>query len=149
VQVGVHLGLEDRQRPELVQLGRVRIEGEGAGDQRVEAGIVGLARGGGEIAARERAVLGADQDACSALGLPFQKVALGADVLARPAGERVEADGVALLDLGDASGAQVLRRASGSRCHCQVCSAAAGSSRCWSRKCRMKNDGVSGRAQKA
>ena len=67
VQVGVHLGLEDRQRPELGQLRGVGVEVEGAGDQHVEAGVGGLARGGGEIDARERAELGADQDAGAAL----------------------------------------------------------------------------------
>ncbi len=37
VQVGVHAGLEDGNATELVKLGRMGIEVEGAGNQRIEA----------------------------------------------------------------------------------------------------------------
>ena len=49
VQVGVHLGLQDRQRAELGQLRGMSIEVEGAGDQHVEARVGGLARGGDKV----------------------------------------------------------------------------------------------------
>ena len=49
VQVGVHLRLQDRQRAELGDLRGVRVEGEGAGDQRVEARVHRLARRGDKV----------------------------------------------------------------------------------------------------
>ena len=62
VQVGVHLGLEDRQRAEPRQLRGVGIEIEGAGDQHVEARLARLARGGDEIEPRDGAELRAEED---------------------------------------------------------------------------------------
>ena len=96
---------------ELGQLGGVRVEGEGAGDQHVEARLGRLARGGDEIDAGERAELRADQDGGAALSavLALHEDAFGADVLARPAGDGdrslMRSPFVALLHAG---GAQVL-----------------------------------------
>ena len=92
VQVGVHLGLEDRQRAELGELGSVRVEIEGAGDQHVEARFGGLAGGGDEIDARDGAEFRPHEDAGAALGLAFGRSALGADIFARPALQRGEPD---------------------------------------------------------
>ena len=62
VQVGVHARLEHRDAAELVELGGVGLVVEGAGDQHVEAGVAGLARGRDEVGARDGAELRADED---------------------------------------------------------------------------------------
>jgi hypothetical protein len=49
-------------RPELAELGGVRLVVEGAGDQHVETGVAALARGFDQIAALHGAELGADED---------------------------------------------------------------------------------------
>jgi hypothetical protein len=62
VQVGVHAGLEHGDAAELAELRGVRLVVEGAGDQHVEAGVAGLARGGDEIGALDGAELRTDED---------------------------------------------------------------------------------------
>ena len=57
VQVGVHARLEHRDAPELLELGGVGVVAEGAGDQHVEAGVGGLARGGHQVGPRDGAEL--------------------------------------------------------------------------------------------
>ena len=49
VQVGVHARLEHRDAAELAELAGVRLVVEGAGDEDVEAGVAGLARGLDEV----------------------------------------------------------------------------------------------------
>ena len=68
VQVGVHARLEDRDAPELVELGGVRLVVEGAGDKHVEARVGGLAGGLDEVGARDGAELRPDEDAGALLG---------------------------------------------------------------------------------
>ncbi len=53
MQVGVHPRFEHRHAAELVEFGGVGVVVEGAGDQRVEARVASLARGGDEIGARD------------------------------------------------------------------------------------------------
>ena len=111
VEVGVHAGFEDGDAADLGQLRGVRLVVEGAGDEDVEVGVGGFAGGGDEVRARDGAELGADEDggalfAAGALA-SFKVKAHGADVLARPRGERGEGDlvlFVGLLDAGDAEG---------------------------------------------
>ena len=79
VEVGVHAGLEHRDAAELVEFGGVRLVVEGAGDEDIEVGIAGFARGGDEIGARDGAELGADEDGGALLGLAFEVAAFGAD----------------------------------------------------------------------
>ena len=67
MQVGVHARLQHRHAAELVELGGVGVEVEGAGDQHVEAGVARLARGGDEVGPGDGAELGADEDAGAAL----------------------------------------------------------------------------------
>ena len=68
VHVGVDPRLEDRQAAEAAQLGGMRVEVEGAGDQHVEAVVDRLARGGDQVLPADRAIFGADQDGGAALG---------------------------------------------------------------------------------
>jgi hypothetical protein len=58
VQVGVHARLQHRDAAELVELGRVGLVVEGAGDEHVEAGVAGLAGGGDQVRAADGAELG-------------------------------------------------------------------------------------------
>ena len=109
VQVGVHLRLQDRQRAELGDFRGVRVEGEGAGDQGVEARVHRLARRGDKVDAREGAELGADEDRRAPLRLAFHEAALGADIFAGPGLRASETDRVALLGLVDAGRAQMLQ----------------------------------------
>ena len=69
VQVGVHARLEHRDAAELAELARVRLVVERAGDQDVEAGVAGLARGRDEVRPLDRAELRADEDRGALLGL--------------------------------------------------------------------------------
>jgi hypothetical protein len=73
--------------------GTGRVEIEGAGDQKVEPGLVRLARRGGQIGARLVALAEAP---------------LGADPVPAPRGLAVEDDPVALVGLVEAGGFQVL-----------------------------------------
>ena len=63
VEVGVHAGLEDRDRAELGELRRVGVVIERAGDQHLEARIARLAGRGHQIGPGDGAELGADEDA--------------------------------------------------------------------------------------
>ena len=114
MQVGVHARLEDRDAPELVELGGVRLVVEGAGDEHVEACVGGLAGGLDEVRPRHRAELRPDEDAGALLGTRAVRAgaavgvaSLGADHLARPRGDRGELDAVFLVRLLHAGGAQM------------------------------------------
>ena len=102
-------GLEDGQGAELVELGGVGLEVEGAGDEHVEAGVAGLAGGPDEVLSGDGAELGADDDAGAAFGavLAFGVAALGADELAGPRVDRRERDAVGLVGLLHAAGREV------------------------------------------
>ena len=110
MQVGVHARLEHRDAAELIELRRVGIVVERAGDQHIEAGVAGLARGRDQIGARDGAELRADEDGGAFLGSPcaFDIAALGADQVARPGRDGRERDLVFLVRLLDS------RRSSGS-----------------------------------
>ena len=99
VQVGVHPRLQHRHPAELVELGGMGIVVEGAGDQDVEAGVSRLTGGGDEIGARHRAELRADEDAGATLAVSLHEPPLGADEVARPAGEARKGDAVFLVRL--------------------------------------------------
>jgi len=62
VQVGVHPRLEHGDAAEFVEVGRVRIVVEGAGDKDVKVGVTRLASGGDQVRARNGAELRADED---------------------------------------------------------------------------------------
>src|SRR5690606_5870390 len=69
----------------------------------------GLARGGGDLAAGERAELGADQDAGAALTVLAVGIArLGREPFAGPRLDRIELDGIRLVLLVHAGGAEIL-----------------------------------------
>ncbi len=63
VQIGVHAGLENGDRAELVELGGLGLVVEGAADQHVEAGIGAFAGCFHQIDAADGAELRADEDA--------------------------------------------------------------------------------------
>jgi hypothetical protein len=108
VQIGVHPRLDDAQGPEPVELRGMGIEIEGAGDQHVEAGFVGLARRGGQVGARHGAVFRADQDRGAAHLVAFLEAALGADPLTGPRRHAVEIDLAALVGLVNAGAFQIV-----------------------------------------
>ncbi|MGH8559703.1 MAG: hypothetical protein ACRESZ_20075 [Methylococcales bacterium] len=62
MQVGVHAGFEHRDAAEFVEFGRMRVIVEGAGDQHVEPGVSGFARGGNQVGAGDGAEFGADEN---------------------------------------------------------------------------------------
>ena len=110
VEVGVHARLEHRDAPELLELGRMGVVAEGAGDQHVEPGVRGLARRGHQVGPRHGAELGADEDARAALdAVPaaLDIPPLGADVIARPGYERGEANSVFPVGLLDPGASEV------------------------------------------
>lgn len=87
VQVGVHAGFQDGERAKAIEVGRLGVEIEGAGDQYVEAGVRCLAGGSRDLAACQRAKFRADQDRRAffhraAIGI----AAFGGDVIAGPGG---------------------------------------------------------------
>ena len=109
VQVGVHARLEHGDAAELAELGGVRLVVEGAGDQHVEAGVAGLARGGTRSARWTVPNSGPMKMAARFSVVAFQVAAFGADQLARPGGERGEGDPVLLVRLLHAGGLEVLQ----------------------------------------
>ncbi len=109
VQVGVHARLQHGHAAQAVELGRVGVIGEGAGDQDVEAGIAGLPRRGHQVGAGDGAEFGADQDAGAALLVALHEAALGTDKVAGPALEAGEGDAVFLVRLLHAGAAEVLQ----------------------------------------
>ena len=105
--------LGPRDAAQLVELGGMGIEIEGAGDQHVEIGVGRLARRRDQVGAGDGAEFGANEDAPPACSASFCRGRLHtstrpvrpADVMARPAGEAGEGDAVflmRLLDAGDA-----------------------------------------------
>ena len=113
MQIGVHARLEHGDAAELVEFGRVGVVVEGAGDEHIEAGIAGLARGGDQIGAGDGAELRADEDGgaflAAGLGVAFDIAAFGADQIARPGRERGEGDLVFLVRLLHAGGLEVFQ----------------------------------------
>ncbi len=87
----------------------MRIEGEGAGDEGVEARVHRFARRGDQVDARERAEFGTDEDRGAPLRLALHEAPLRPDIFAGPGRQRGKADRVALLGLVDAGGAQMLQ----------------------------------------
>jgi hypothetical protein len=57
VQFGVHPGLKDWDAPQFVELGGVGVEVERAGDDHIEPGVPGLARGRNQVGAGHGAKL--------------------------------------------------------------------------------------------
>ena len=108
VQVRVHLGFQDRQRPELAQFRGMGIEVEPAGDQCIEAGVEGLAGGGGQIGAGDGAEFRADEDGGALLGAAVQIGPLGGDVFPGPAGDGGERNPVLLGRLLYPGGEQIV-----------------------------------------
>ena len=108
VQVGVHAGLEHRDAAELAELAGVRLVVEGAGDEDVEAGVAGLARGLDEIRPLHCSKLWADEDGGPLFDVPFAIASFRAHHLARPRRERLEGDPVFLVRLLDAGRVKVL-----------------------------------------
>src|SRR5262249_15527343 len=93
--------LSTGMRPSLVNSG---VWASWLGDQDVEAGVSGLARGGDQIGALDGAELRADEDRGALLCFAFEVAALGADEIAGPGREGRERDPVLLvrlLDTGD------------------------------------------------
>ena len=86
---------------------------EGAGDEHVETGVACLAGGSDQIGARDRAELGADEDGGALFGAgcfpAFEVAAVSADQIARPRGQRREADLVFLVRLLHAGGLEVFQ----------------------------------------
>ena len=113
VQVGVHARLEHGDAAELVELRGMGVVVEGAGDEHVEVGIAGLARGGHQIGAGDGAELRADEDGgaflAAGLGVALDIAAFGADQIARPGRERREGDLVFLVRLLHPGGLEVLQ----------------------------------------
>src|SRR5207248_4219041 len=109
VQVGIHPRPEDRDTTELVELGRMGIVVEGAGDKHVKAGIARLPRRRDEVGARYRAEFGADEDAGATFPSALHVFASGTDVMAGPADEAGKGDPVLLVGLLDAGCFQVLK----------------------------------------
>src|SRR5579883_1174411 len=101
MQLGIHLGLEDRQRPQLVEFGRMGLEVEAAGYQRVEARIQRFARSGGQVGAADRAEFRADEDGSAFFALSLHEPAFGGDPRTWPAGDGREGDAVGFLGLLD------------------------------------------------
>ncbi len=99
VQIGVHPRLQDRDAADALELGRMGVEIEGAGDHDVEPGVGRLARRVDEIGARHGAEFGAEKDRRAALAVPFEVAAFGADQIARPRRQRREGDAVLLVRL--------------------------------------------------
>ncbi|WP_089214434.1 hypothetical protein [Sphingopyxis indica] len=62
VEIGVDPRLQHGQRPHAVELRCMRVEVERRGDQQVETRLHRLARGGGQVGARDGAIFGADED---------------------------------------------------------------------------------------
>jgi hypothetical protein len=84
VQVGVHARLQHRDAAELVELGGVGVVVEGAGDQHVEAGVAGFARGGHEVGRETVPNSGPMKMPARFSAVTFAVAAFGADV-GRPA----------------------------------------------------------------
>ena len=108
VEVGVHPGLEDREAAEFRELARVRVVGEGARHQHIEARFGGLPRGGGEIRTRDGPELGPDQDSGAALPTALLVAPLRRDELAGPGVQRGELDPILPVRLLDARRPQVV-----------------------------------------
>ena len=86
---------------------------EGAGDQHVEAGVGGLARGGDQVRPRDGAELRANEDPGAARGAGLAAALhiapLGADIVAGPGREGGEFDAVLLVRLLDTRRPQILQ----------------------------------------
>ena len=108
VQVGVHARLEHRDASELAELAGVRLVVEGAGDEDVEAGIAGLARGLDEVRPLHGAELRADEDGGPLLDVALAIASLRAHHLAGPRRERREGDPAFLVRLLDTGRVKVL-----------------------------------------
>src|SRR5690606_19152072 len=120
VQVGVHARLEYGDAAQLGEFAGVGVVVDGAGNQHVETGVGGFARGIDQVRADHGAELGADEDGCalylSTLTLPSpasrrrgRKVAtFGADQLAGPGLQGGEVDLVVLARLLHAGTAQLV-----------------------------------------
>ena len=111
MQVGVHPRLEHGDPAQALEVGRMGVVVEGAGDQRVEAGLRRLARRGHQVGARHRAEFGTDEDSGAAFGrglaVAFGIAPLGANICPRPGREGGEGDAVfpvRLLDSGALQG---------------------------------------------
>jgi hypothetical protein len=113
VQIGVHARLEDGDTPEPGEFRGMGVVVEGAGDEYVEVGITGLARGGDQIGAGDGAELRADEDGgaflAAGLGIALTIAAFGTDQIARPGRERGEGDFVVLVRLLHPGGLEVLQ----------------------------------------
>ena len=103
--------LSTGMRPSLLELGRVGVVVEGAGDEHVEAGVAGLARGRHQVGPWHGAELGTDEDRGALLDRPraLDVAPLGADEPARPRGQGREDDLVLLVRLLHAGGLEVLQ----------------------------------------
>ena len=115
VEVGVHAGLEHWYPPKLSEFRGVRFVIEGAGDQNIECSIAGLAGGGDEIGALDRAELRTDEDGGAFLGLAFHVPAVGANQIAGPRGERGEVYPVVFVCLLDSRNLEVFQNHLGER----------------------------------
>src|ERR1035438_3147083 len=85
----------------------MRIVVERAGNENIEVGITGLARGGNQIGAGDGSKLWPDEDGRPLLGSILLRIsALGADTVAGPRSDRGEGDLVFLVRLLYAAGLQ-------------------------------------------
>ena len=113
MQVRVHARFEHRDPAQLVELGCVRLVIERTGNQDVETGVGGFARGIHEVRPADCAELRANKDGGSllgsGLGVTFEVATLGADQVAGPRGERSERNAIFLVRLLHAGSAQVFQ----------------------------------------
>ena len=110
VKVGVDPWLQHANAAQLVEIGRVGAEVEGAGDQQVEPGLGGLSGGAHQVGPRDRTELRTDEN-CGSLLRPspvLDESAFRAHQVARPRRQRRKRDLVFFVDLLNAGRAQVV-----------------------------------------
>ena len=109
MQVGVHAGLQDLERADLRQVGRMGIEAKGTGDEGVELRVRRFLRRRDQVHALHRAEFRPDEDRHPLRLVAFLVVALGAEIGAGPGDEGVEVDLIFLVGLLDAGRPEVFQ----------------------------------------
>ena len=112
VEIRVHARFEHRDAPQFVELRGLGVVVERAGDEHIEIGFARLAHGPHQVGTRDRAELGADENARAFVDARIRVAlgvrALGANQIARPRRERRKRDPVVFARLLHARGFEML-----------------------------------------